>query len=401
MRRGKGEGSVYKQKDGLWCAVIPAIGGAPRKPFRAKTRGAALEKRTNHLAARARGVQETRASKGSLLAYLEPWVEEHPVAESSRKAYRGHIVNHIGPALGRKRLTALESDDVRNFLTALAAKGVSKATVVRIRATLSKALNDAVDKKLIGFNPCAYAKAPPAPSGKLAHRPLREEDIPLFISVAKEHYLWPLWALLLGTGMRMGEALKLHWGDVSLKAGSVHVRGGKSKTSDRVIPLTDWTLAALEELEGRKGLVFATKTGKAIDGRNINRYFHKLLDDAGIDNRRPHDMRPHLCEHHPGRDRRPAVDLRAPRTRWRHHHVAVLRIRELEGEGCRYQATERVGLMKTKRLTYSVEEAAEAVGIGRSLAWRMVRDGQMPCLRVGRRVVVPIAELELWVRSRA
>jgi excisionase family DNA binding protein len=40
-------------------------------------------------------------------------------------------------------------------------------------------------------------------------------------------------------------------------------------------------------------------------------------------------------------------------------------------------------------LTLSVPEAAKALGIGRGLAYELVRTGQIPCLRLGRRIVIP------------
>jgi excisionase family DNA binding protein len=46
------------------------------------------------------------------------------------------------------------------------------------------------------------------------------------------------------------------------------------------------------------------------------------------------------------------------------------------------------------RLTYTVEEAAEIVGVGRSAAYAAVRTGDIPSIRVGRRLLVPRRALE-------
>lgn len=46
------------------------------------------------------------------------------------------------------------------------------------------------------------------------------------------------------------------------------------------------------------------------------------------------------------------------------------------------------------KLTMTVEEAAVALGIGRSLAYKMARDGRLPTVRMGRRLLVPISRLE-------
>jgi excisionase family DNA binding protein len=53
----------------------------------------------------------------------------------------------------------------------------------------------------------------------------------------------------------------------------------------------------------------------------------------------------------------------------------------------------------TERLTLSIEEAAEALGIGRGLAYELARTGGLPVLKLGRRIVVPKAQLEAMVAS--
>lgn len=46
------------------------------------------------------------------------------------------------------------------------------------------------------------------------------------------------------------------------------------------------------------------------------------------------------------------------------------------------------------RLTYTVTETAEVLGISRSLAYELVRTGQLPHLRLGGRIVVPRVALQ-------
>lgn len=46
------------------------------------------------------------------------------------------------------------------------------------------------------------------------------------------------------------------------------------------------------------------------------------------------------------------------------------------------------------RLTLTVEEAAEALGISRAFAYEAVARGEIPCIRIGRRILVPKVALE-------
>ena len=44
--------------------------------------------------------------------------------------------------------------------------------------------------------------------------------------------------------------------------------------------------------------------------------------------------------------------------------------------------------------TITVEEAAGRLGIGRSLAYSLIREGALPHLRLGSRIVIPVSALE-------
>lgn len=46
-----------------------------------------------------------------------------------------------------------------------------------------------------------------------------------------------------------------------------------------------------------------------------------------------------------------------------------------------------------KRLTVSVEESAQMLGISRALAYELVRKNEIPSIKLGRRLVVPLAAL--------
>jgi len=47
-----------------------------------------------------------------------------------------------------------------------------------------------------------------------------------------------------------------------------------------------------------------------------------------------------------------------------------------------------------QKRTYSVEEAAKILGIGRSAAYQAVRTGEIPAIRIGKRLLVPVQALE-------
>jgi excisionase family DNA binding protein len=44
-------------------------------------------------------------------------------------------------------------------------------------------------------------------------------------------------------------------------------------------------------------------------------------------------------------------------------------------------------------LTITVEQAAQLLGVGRSTAYELVRNGDLKCIRLRRRIVVPVTHL--------
>lgn len=49
--------------------------------------------------------------------------------------------------------------------------------------------------------------------------------------------------------------------------------------------------------------------------------------------------------------------------------------------------------------TLTVTEAAHILGIGRSAAYEAARSGQIPTIRIGKRIIVPLAALERMLET--
>ena len=49
--------------------------------------------------------------------------------------------------------------------------------------------------------------------------------------------------------------------------------------------------------------------------------------------------------------------------------------------------------------TLTVTEVAQILGIGRSAAYEAARTGQIPTIRIGKRILVPVAALERMLES--
>ena len=48
----------------------------------------------------------------------------------------------------------------------------------------------------------------------------------------------------------------------------------------------------------------------------------------------------------------------------------------------------------TDKKTLTVAEAIAVLGISRTLAYRLIKDGKLPVIRLGKRVLIPVSALE-------
>ena len=55
--------------------------------------------------------------------------------------------------------------------------------------------------------------------------------------------------------------------------------------------------------------------------------------------------------------------------------------------------------MNQERKTVTVEEAARVIGWSRVKAYEAVKQGVLPAIRFGRRIVVPVAALDNWLAT--
>lgn len=52
-----------------------------------------------------------------------------------------------------------------------------------------------------------------------------------------------------------------------------------------------------------------------------------------------------------------------------------------------------------EKATFTVEEAAKYLGIGRSLCYRMVKEGSIPSLKLANRIIIPKVRLDELLRK--
>ena len=51
-------------------------------------------------------------------------------------------------------------------------------------------------------------------------------------------------------------------------------------------------------------------------------------------------------------------------------------------------------------VTYSVDEAAQALRLSRDMIYQLIRSGRLRTIKVGRRRLVPVAALDDWLHAQ-
>jgi excisionase family DNA binding protein len=57
--------------------------------------------------------------------------------------------------------------------------------------------------------------------------------------------------------------------------------------------------------------------------------------------------------------------------------------------------------MPEERVTYSVEEAARRLGVGRNAAYEAAKRGDIPSIKIGKRILVPKVALDRMLSGEA
>jgi integrase len=311
-RRSYGEGSIYQRPDGLWVAAI-SLGGKRRVVY-GKTRKEAATKLA--------GLQQTvsagrlvEATRLTLSDYLADWLEtSRPnLRPSTHASYTDLARVHVAPVLGSLRLQSVRPLHLARLYADRQRQGYSNRRVQMVHRLLHKALGDAVRWQMLDHNPAADVTAPRTQQHE--QHIWTEEQATRFLQQAHaSSRAWDtLWAFLLGSGCRVGEALGLRWGDITWDTATVRISRSvtyvnnrpvegepKTKSGRRSLTLPVFALQALrahqerratEQSPGATERCFSTTVGTVPQPSNLLRALHGTCRAAGVPELRVHDLR--------------------------------------------------------------------------------------------------------------
>lgn len=344
-RAANNRSSVFQSSaDGRWYGFVTMgtkpDGSADRRKRSGRTQAEVVRKVRELERLRDENARLAAGRPPRLSEWLEDWLKASAlrVRPSSLYGYTTDVRAHIGPAIGKHRLSDLQPEHVEYLYTVLLAKGLNVGTVHHVRRTLNKALNEAVRRQRIPRNPVTLAHTPRYDAPEID--PLTVGEARILVAAAHDEPNGVAFMLAISLGLRRGEVLGLSWADIDLERGQLRVRqqlerrrwrhgcdgpdrcdgpakcpqrrdGGlvlaepKTRKSRRTLPLPPQLVEALRQhrLAQRKariyagsewheqGLVFATVTGRPIDPRDHSVHWVQFLEHAGVRPARLHDAR--------------------------------------------------------------------------------------------------------------
>jgi len=310
-RRSPGEGTVFQRKDGRWQASLQ-VHGVRKVAYGRMEREARRKLRELQRQAAVQGQlpDPGRRAVGDL---LDAWLEVADLRPSTLEHHNLMCDTYIRPALGKVRLGKVTPDRIQRFYTSLKSPSVAD----KVHRMLHRAFGLAVLWGWLPQNPCERVVRPKYQAKR--KEVWTPQELRHFLQETEGHWLAPLWAFLVASGCRLGEALGLAWDGVNWDAGAVAIRGTlqrvagewalqepKTKAGERTLPLPPETMRALKRQRAQQaewrlrsgakwgnewGLVFTGKTGQPLHRSTVEHAMKRECERLGLPPASPHTLR--------------------------------------------------------------------------------------------------------------
>jgi integrase len=309
-RRVRVERNIYRRPSGV--LEVGFKDGAGIQRWRTVDGGimAARALRDELLARRGRGDVVPRDSRLRFGDAADHWLDGpvRDLRQSTQSGYRNAVDQHLRPRYGPRKLDGITADDLASLVREMRSSGKSEATILVVLGVTGRIYKFATRRLgWTGTSPTTLMLSSERPKVSLAkRRPIfTGEQIEQTVAAAPEPYR-TMFTVAALTGARMSELYGLTWQDVDiadvaeaeLTFGSQVDRKGnrrptKTEGSARTVPiprqlavlLAQHMLAAQDTRPD--AFVFATRTGRPLGQRNVQRALREAERNATDSRGRP------------------------------------------------------------------------------------------------------------------
>lgn len=299
-------GSVdFFEPKGLWrvrFTTTDADGLTTRQAVYGKTQKDALAK-AKALEEQYRKGLVAKKDARTFRVYAEEWLGRKRRSGRARNTVKGYEddIKKAVQAIGDLKLQAVKPSHIRRLLDKLA-ETHGHRTLEHVLRTTRGIFNEAMTDELVFRNPAAHIKLEAA-QGEPKAKSLQPHEVTMLLEACPDTEMGLFFRLLLGCGLRKGEALGLNWADLSLERAEVIIsknwtgvgRGHlsqkpKTKAGRRVVPIPT---ALLERFKAHHAKLLKDWSAKELKGCYIfgvpgqahpfevntpNQALHRLVD---------------------------------------------------------------------------------------------------------------------------
>lgn len=327
-RRKDSKGRVLKEnesqrKDGTYCYRW-RTSDHKRHVVYARTLDELREKEQVVLRDKSDGIR-TDAQKVTLNDVFDLWVQlKKGLKENTFQNYIYMYEQFVRDDLGLYKIVNLKRSDIRRFYNRLIDGRCLKVTTVdNIHTVLHQVIDTAVEDGYLRNNISDNALKELKQSRNLfteKRKALTVQEQEIFLDYLKSsnmyNHWYPIFALMLGTGLRVGEATGLRWNDVDYENNTLsvnhtlvyfkHSQGGcyfavntpKTRAGERTIPLIDSVKKALElereyqktvgikcnaKVDGFTNFIFVNRFGNTQHQGTLNKALRRIIRDCNQD----------------------------------------------------------------------------------------------------------------------
>lgn len=281
--------------------VKTSITGRTRKEVNQKAKHAQLDFLSNGSTIKRKVVIKTFKE----LSHL--WLETYKltVKPQTYDATVTRLNRHIMPTLGNMKVDKITASDIQMLINRLSKYYVNYTAV---RSVIRKVLQQGVLLGLIDYNSARDIILPrKQPNAKKKVKFIDPSDLKSFLehletSQHKRYNLYfdaVLYQLLLSTGLRIGEACALEWGDIDLENGTIAINKtynknlkflstAKTQSGNRVISVDKKTLRSLKLYQMRQRQLFnevGARVSEVVFATPTRKYFNASVRQSALDTR--------------------------------------------------------------------------------------------------------------------
>ena len=341
----KGSGSIRMRRRGVWEArytigVDPGTKKQIQRSIYGKSRDE-VRKRLNRIRSELDTGIYVDPVTLTVSEWAKVWLNEYNngVKETTKEQYLYQVVEHINPAIGALKLSAVSAPMIQKMYNDVmkphkayrkskgrktvrkVVPGISAKSAKNLHGVCHKMFAKAVLLHYIHTNPCDACELPRQVKHDI--RPIEGQHFSDFLAEIKNDKFGDLFFVDVFTGMRQGEILGLTWDCADFAAGTITVkqqlqqirkRGGASEykilppknDKTRVLqPAPDvmkvldkirkqqaeYKLASGRTWENEKNLVFVNETGGHLIDNTVLKHLKAIVTKIGIPETRFHDLR--------------------------------------------------------------------------------------------------------------